>query len=375
MTPSIDKTRFALILLFVTLGCFHVKAQDPDNTRDSSKLSLLGYLDTYYSYYTDSLGPGQFQKFASVSPRNNCFGLNIAQIGLNYASPMVRGNLTLHYGDIPLSSWSQSFNPVQEANLGIKILKNTWLDAGFFTTHIGTESFLPKNNYLSSLTVATYNEPFYQAGARLSFKTQKIHAELWIVNGYNFFLDANSAKSVGILFRYKLNSNTSLTYTNLLGLESADVAPVKKFRFYQNIFLNTSFRDKLFLIVGGDFGMQTHSVLQDSEETAFMYNAMGEIRYYFNKKVSVTARYEIFMDPEGFIGGIVQDANGELMGYKLKGYAMGVEFRPVKNAYLRAEGRYLQLSENLDVFHHGPSPSKRWEMMITMGFYFKKVLL
>jgi hypothetical protein len=49
-------------------------AQEYDTT---GKLKISGYIDTYYSYYTDTLGAGGYSKFPTSSPRNNQFGINI----------------------------------------------------------------------------------------------------------------------------------------------------------------------------------------------------------------------------------------------------------------------------------------------------------
>lgn len=336
---------------------------------DSARLRISGYVDAYYSYFSDSLGPNALQQFTTVSPRSGRFGLNVAQIGVHYEGGKARGNVTLHYGDIAKATWSEEFSPVQEANVGVSILPGWWLDGGFFTTHIGTESFLPKNNYLSSTAVATYNEPFYQAGARLSYEgSEQLHAEFWLANGYNFFLDANSARSVGLLLRYRFSDQTSLTYTNLFGRESPDGAAPEQFRFYQNIYLNTSFGGKLFLALGGDLGLQSNSRRADGGESALMFNALAVARCQFTPAFSATVRGEVFQDPEGFISGSYPSSKGEAQGLQLWGITLGAEFRPVENAYLRVEGRYLQADEELAIFTNGANA--RWETMATLGFYF-----
>lgn len=343
------------------------RAQETDSTR----LRLSGYVDAYYSYFSDSLGPNALQQFTTVSPRSERFGLNVAQVGAHYEGGRIRGNVTLHYGDIAKATWSAEFNPVQEANVGLRIKPGWWLDGGFFTTHIGTESFLPKNNYLSSTAVATYNEPFYQAGARLSYEgSEQFHAEFWLANGYNFFLDANSAKSVGLLLRYRFSDQTSLTYTSLFGRESPDGAAPEQLRLYQNLYLNTSLGGKLFLALGGDLGLQSNFRRADGGESALMYNALAVARFQFTPAFSATARGEVFQDPEGFISGAYLDSKGEEQGLQLWGITLGAEFRPVENAYLRVEGRYLRADEELAIFTDGPSANARWETMATLGFYF-----
>lgn len=343
-------------------------AQQEDS---SAQIRISGYVDAYYSYFSDSLGANALQQFTTVSPRSGRFGLNVAQIGAHYRDENIRGNVVLHYGDIAQATWTEEFRPVQEANLGFRISPGWWVDGGFFTTHIGTESFLPKNNFLSSTAVATYNEPFYQAGARLSYEgPNQLHAEFWLANGYNFFLDANSAKSIGLLLRYQLSGKTSLSYSGLFGRESPDGVSPKQFRFYQNAYLNSAVGGRLFLVLGGDLGMQSNTKGPDAEDSALMFNALAVLRYQFRPDFSATARAEVFQEPDGFISGLYSNTRGQEQGLQLWGITLGAEFRPAENAYLRAEARYLSAEGGLDIFTGSPDPRTRWEAMATMGFYF-----
>ncbi|RNL94529.1 porin [Sinomicrobium pectinilyticum] len=351
---------------FITalLGLGTIQAQEKANT-----LTVSGYLDTYYSYFTHNTDANAFQPYTTVSATNKRFGLNVAQIGAHYKSDKIRGNLTLHWGDIARATWSEEYRAVQEANLGFRIAEDLWIDAGFFTTHIGTESFLPKNNFLSSTAVATYNEPFYQAGVKISYEGfEKLYIELWAVNGYNSFLDVNDAKSFGILLEYRFNDVTSLTYTNLLGRESPDEFPVKQYRMYHNLYLNTTLNDKLFLTLGADIGVQSNTA-KDRNKSAFMYNALATVRYRFHPQWSVTARGERFKDEEGFISGPVPGINGEEMGLGLWGVTLGGEYRPVTNSYIRGEARFLRADKDIALFSDNHNTNERWELMVTFGYY------
>lgn len=363
------------LVLLLLIGGMQLNAQSDSSAQEKTTLKLSGYIDTYYSNFTNQMPANALQPYTTVSGRDQRIGLNVAQVGLHYASPDVRSNLTIHYGDIAQATWSGTFNPVQEANIGFRLMEGLWFDAGFFHTHIGTESFLPKNNPLSSTVVATFNEPFYQAGARLSYEgSERLQAELWVTNGYNFFLDVNSAQSVGALVNYNFNDKSSLTYTNLFGRESPDNASQTQFRTYQNIYFQTVLGDKLFLTLGGDFGTQSNSVLADSTQTALMYNALATVRYQFAERFSTTLRYEVFQDPEGFISGSLPNQAGGTQGLQMQGYTLGLEYRPIEKAYLRPEVRYIQADKSLLLFSTGFSTSNRWEVMLTMGLYFDSVL-
>src|SRR5438309_2233621 len=98
--------------------------------QDSTKHSLVswsGYIDVYAAHYADSVGPGNYQKYPSISPRSNQIGLNVVMFTAKYSAKRVRATATLHFGDIPASTWSTKYNFIQEANAGVLLCNKLWL--------------------------------------------------------------------------------------------------------------------------------------------------------------------------------------------------------------------------------------------------------
>jgi len=357
------------ILLIFGLISLDLAAQS-DSTHH---FTISAYSDVYFANFTDEREANVLQEVTTVSPRDERFGLNIAQIGAHYQSDKVRGNIIIHYGDIAQATWSEEFRAVQEANMGIHLSNDWWLDAGFFATHIGTESFLPKNNFTSSTAVATFNEPFFQSGARLAYEgSERLDFAFWVVSGYNFFLDVNDAKSLGIALSYQLTADLSLTYTNLFGRESLDGIAPSQYRTYHNLYANWHPAEAWYLTVGGDLGTQTNSDLDNPNASALMYNALAVLRYQFSPQYALTVRGETFQDPSGFISGVYTTLDAGISGLELYGLTLSAEYRPMEQAYLRLEGRLLQTSDKLEIFDNGEPTNQRLEMMITMGWEIEK---
>lgn len=354
------KTLLIILPLFI-LPTF-ILAQEED-----SPLEIEAYADAYYAYFSDETEG--FQKFTTVSPYNNQISLNVAQIGLHYTQTNFRSNVVFHYGDIMKATWSSVFLPVQEANIGVHLIKNWWLDAGLFRTHIGTESFLPKNNFLSSTAMATYNEPFYQAGAKLGYEgSDQFDFELWALNGYNLFFDNNKSKSVGILFTYYLGDHTSFTYTNIIGNESTD-PNTSNILTYHNFYINSEIIKNWFWQLGVDFGTDQNNFV-NSDEGRTMYNYLITTRYQFTKALSATVRYENFQDRYGMISDLIDPFNFE-SGLQAYGITVGAEVKPNENSYLRIE--YRRIESELDIYISDNSPTgSRNEFLVTMGHYFTK---
>lgn len=332
------------------------------------------------SPFSNDLNQQTFQPYTTAGARDNTFGVNVAQIGLHYTSNSIRGNFIYHDGGIPKATWSSNFNNLQEANAGFKLLNGLWLDMGFFATHTGTESFLPKENMLGQTSFITYNEPFYQAGAKLSYGAKNNwNFELWVVNGYNRHVDNNDAKSVGVLVNKEFSKNTSITYSNMYGRESDDSSAVDQYRFYNNIYLNHNWKDKIYLTAGFDLGTQTNTDLSNADKTALMYAGLLTVRYQFTPKYSVTARGEFSEDENGFINGLYQTGfvgfslSPVYEGISLYGITLGGEYKPNDNSYVRLDGRYLATGNNQDIFiENGSVTNERLEVMITIGFFIDK---
>ena len=354
--------------LFVSLFSFSAAAQIFLN-KDSS-LVFSGYADAYYAYYTDSVGTANFQKFPTVSPRSNSFGLNIAMFNLKYNAEKVHATIGIHYGDIPLSTWSSAYNFIQEAYAGVRLSKKIWLDAGFFRTHTGAEGLMPKENITSSVTVATYNEPYYEAGMRLSIKpTDKFSLDLYVLNGYNIYEENNNKKSVGVLATYAFSDHFNIGYSDYFGDDAVSGSAVSKFRTFNNLFVNYE-KNKWKIQLAADLITQKHSDTV-SIKTAQVADGFATVRYKACTKTSVYARGEFFKDDSGFLGGSFTDNKNKTTGIKLWGITAGVEYRPTDQAYIRLEARKLQCNNAEEIFRwNGADKNYRSEIMFHMGYYF-----
>ncbi|MFL5765715.1 MAG: outer membrane beta-barrel protein [Bacteroidia bacterium] len=335
-----------------------------------ASIKVSGYIDAYYAFYTDSLGMGAYQKFPSISPRSNQLGLNTAMITASYDGEKARAIVTLHFGDIPRSTWSSTMNNVMEAHAGILLHKNLWLDAGLFRTHFGTEGLLPKENFTSSVSVNTFFEPYYEAGARLNFNPNpKLSMNLYVLNGYNLYEDNNGKKSIGLLVTYALSDKGNIGYSNYTGDDSPVGDTVSHLRIHNNVFWNYQVK-KIKFQLGGDYCMQKNSDTT-GKVNAMMYSGVAGVKFQAKKKFAVYGRYEFFQDPQGCMSGVMIDKEGKKTGIKMWGATLGLEYKPDDNSYIRLEGRQIQMDKNQEIFHwDGKSTSSRAEVMVNMGVSF-----
>ena len=331
----------------------------------TSEFKFSGYADAYYAHYSDSVGVGNYQKFADISPRSKEFGLNVIQLTAQYTSTKVRAVATLHYGDVVASAWSPVYNMIQEANVGIKLGQKVWLDAGFFKTHIGTEALLPRDNIASSLSIITFYEPWFQTGAKITYlPNEKFVFCLHVLNGYNTFVENNSRKSVGASVFYNIGTKGSLGYYNLVGDEMPDSIKGSHVRILNNLVFNYQFNPKLKAQVGVDYIGQQNSGITDPKKFASVYSTIATVRYQLKPKFAYYGRYEMFSDKDGFLCGTANK-------YQLNGFTIGMEGKFTENSYIRLEGRDLILDNSEKIFTtNGKPANSRLEAMINIGVWF-----
>jgi hypothetical protein len=350
-----------IFVVFFTLSKFSV-AQNKDITEFFKNFKLSTYVDAYYAYDNDKNIFQEQRELDLISPYRDQFRLNIAAVSLKYGTEKIRSTFILHYGDIPATNWAPvtKFDMIQEANMGFSPYKNLWIDAGYFITHVGAEGF-PKNNVLSSFSLPVYVEPFIQSGIKVGYDfSEKFSACLHIINGYNLFEDNNKNKSFGLQLAYTPTEKLKISYNNIIGNEMPTGVDGKT-RIFNNLIFNVAPCKKVDVIASFDLGIQEKSKLSDTTSSAYSYGAFVSTRYKFNPQFSATIRGEFYQDIDGILSGAIGNYNW----LKGNGITLGCEYRPIESAYIRLEGRYLRLDNELKVFY---KDSERTEGMLSIGF-------
>ena len=336
---------------------------DKEDTNSFHKIELSAYVSSYYAHYSDETAINGFSQFPTMAPRNNQFGLNIAQIGLEFHTKRMRSNVVLHYGDIPETNWPKPFTLIQEAHGGVLLVKNLWLDVGFFKTHIGLESIQPRENITSSMSVVNYYEPYFFSGAKLTYQvSSKLSLQINAFNGYNEYIDNNKNKAIGFSALYDVNEHISLTYNLLTCDETPDVNPTKHFRAYNNLY-GTYKKGRWNIGFEANYGFQKNSLLTDTTKTANLFSGLIVGKYQLVKKIGIYARGEYFSDKNNILTNTL-NTNNYVMGS-----TFGVEFKPVKNVAISGEYRLLQV-DNTIFKERNAMTNQRNEFIFCMDVWF-----
>jgi len=378
---SVQKTKtifFTMSILLLGAKAFSQEVSSP--------ITVSGYIGTYYAWDSDkTIEPnGGLRQFSFIAPRKETFGLDVAMVSLKYAAERSRASVIVQYGDVT-NGWGNGATAspndlfgryVQEAYAGFMLANNLWLDAGFFLTHVGEEGFFPKDNFLSSLALTTLYEPFGQSGLRLTYTlNDKWTAQLHLLNGYGLtFGRANtSTKAVGLQVDYRASQEWDFLYNALVGdgIGFNDDSQGKLYTYHN--FVAKYFGAKIDFALGIDVATQakTKVVTNGEPGSALYFSSIAEARFKVSKQFNVMGRGEFFQDSNGIFGAVSTDNDGLPVGLKAFGVTGGMEFKPMENAFIRGEVRFLSLDKDQKVFASKDDfVNTRTEIIFTTGVSF-----
>lgn len=327
------------------------------------ELRIGGYISTYFAYYDDETETNDFVQFPTLEPRRDQFSLNMALINMQYRSHDMRANLALHYGDVPACAWPTTFNLIQEANAGFRVYKKWWLDAGFFKTHIGLESFQPRENLTSSMSIPNLFDPYYFSGIKLTYvANSKLNLQVCVFNGYNEYIEDNRNKAFDFSLNYNPTDNISFTYNFLTCDETLDNVKTKHQRYYQNAYA-TFIYHKFTLGLDANLGFQQNSLLGDTTRVGIVYGGTIVGKYNVATRFNVYGRLEDFSDPNRILTGSMKTGN------YVCGTTLGFQITPRKNIAFSTEWRILQ-SDAL-IFRQGNTAlNQRNEVNVCLDLWF-----
>ncbi|HJW31204.1 MAG TPA: outer membrane beta-barrel protein, partial [Saprospiraceae bacterium] len=169
------------------LSCFLLTTCGASAQVDTSASSLrfTGYAEVYYTYDFNQPDDHNRPSFIYSHNRHNEFNLNLGFVKTSYSSDRVRANVALAAGTYMNANYASEpgvLKNIYEANGGIKLakMKNIWLDAGIFASHIGFESAISKDCWGLTRSILADNTPYYESGAKLTYVTDN---SKWLFSG------------------------------------------------------------------------------------------------------------------------------------------------------------------------------------------------
>lgn len=307
----------------------HAAAQE----ETKPKLSFSGYAEAYYSYDFDQPENHQRPGFLYNHARHNELNLNLAFLKANYTDDHVRGNFAIMagtYAQYNLAAEPELLRHVYEANIGVRIGKDLWVDAGIMPSHIGFESAISKDCFTATRSIMAENTPYYEAGAKITWSpnTKWTLAAMYL-NGWQRIKrpDANQTPAFGTQITFKPTDKVTLNWSTFVGNDKPD--SVRRMRYFNDVYGIFAITDKLSLIAGADYGLEQEA--KGSSRMNSWYSPIIIAKYAFTNKVALAGRYEYYNDEKAVIIGVND--------LRLSGYSLNLDVAPAGNVLFRIEGK------------------------------------
>lgn len=345
---------FKSILFLLSLLSIPTFSHAHEANNSSRKIQWGGFIDGQYGLDFNS-PPNGDRSYSTQPARSNEFNLNLAFLEVKIESEKTRSRLALQAGTSVQSNYSSEPSKgsvsggdlsrhIQEARVGYALSDSTWIDAGIFFAHVGSESFISRDNLVLTRSLVADYSPYYLAGVKLVHTlSDRLTLQFLVVNGWQNVSENNTDKAVGTGVEYATDQ-WSLAYNNLVGREiSPDLNGSPRsteFRQFHNFSLKSRGLKSWDWIAQFDIGFQKKP---DSPSESSWNGASLMARYSFNPLQKIGLRAEAFQDSDQII--IVTNT---AQGFNGAGASVGFDQTLEDGILWRTELRYLKA--NHDVF-------------------------
>ncbi|SFQ67787.1 porin [Hymenobacter arizonensis] len=337
------KHLFTLLLVAASAAARAQTASPSDSTQTAtaSPLTFYGNLDAYYGYEFGNYGSTVRPPFLYSHNRQNEFTVNQALVGVRYDNGIVRGAIGLHAGTYVEANYADeelTLRHLYEAYAGFRPFKKAWLDVGIFTSHIGFESAISKENWTLTRSLMAENSPYYEAGARFTYEVDpKLTLTAVVLNGWQNIRETNEKKALGTQIQWKPTAKLLINSSTFFGVEGPTGAP-QYHRYFHNFYLTYALTSRLSVAGVFDVGKQATAVYGKFDT---WHTGAAFLRYQLADKWFSTARAEYYVAERGVI------INNDIPffgspNFRAGGGSVNLDYAPATNVLLRLEGRYLR---------------------------------
>lgn len=320
-----------------------------------SPLKGEAFVDLYLGYNPQS-APQRTRDYVTQAIRSEEPALNLASFGVSFEQEAFRSQLTVQAGTAVDANYNSEpdygVRYLQQANAGVRLGENLWIDAGIFLSHIGLESWESDKNLVYTRALASDFSPYYQSGARVTWEpTPELSLQLLYLNGWQNISDFSGRNAVGTQLRYELGDATYVAWNTFLGREGDGT------RMFHNFILSGSLTERLELGGGFDVGRQG-----TREGEGWWWSTLLIGRYRLSDQFSLFARSEVYSDPESVI---IQTVSGE--HFHSSGFSLGFDLSILSGLIWRNE--YRGLFATHPVFQGATESSHSAQMIVSAISY------
>ena len=295
---------FSFIYLFCLV--FTVNSQFIDSSSmdtlylsKKKKISINGYLDSYFTYDFNQPKSRSIPYFVSAANHNH-FSINLSYLDLKYTNTRFRARFIPGFGSYMKANYTNEkgfMKNIVEASVGICLSKkrNIWLEYGILSSPFTNETAISKDHFMYTRSLAPEYVPYYLTGIKASIPlTSKWNLYTYILNGWQQISDQNNTKSFATQLEYRPNVLNVLNWNTYVGDERSHLSPTFRMRYFSDFYWIYSPKKKWNIITCIYGGWQKFS----NQKHAFWWQANVSGKWNFSKKQNLAGRIEYFYDPQ-----------------------------------------------------------------------------
>lgn len=292
------------------------------------------FVDGYYAYDVNDPA-GRLRAFTTQPVRHNTFALNLAVLRGDASADRVRGAFAYGVGDYVESNYAaepEYLRGLIEANAGVRVAPDTWIDAGVFLSHIGLESPYSSSNLTLGRSLVAEYSPYYETGVRVTHTAGDLTLAGLVLNGWQTIAETNDDKSVGTQVAYRVSPAVTVNWSTYVGNESVQ-EDSSAYRYFSDVYATVAVSPRVDLAVAFDAGFQEQPA---ADRTAGWTGAALIGRVRLSPAVAVNGRVEYYNDPSEAIV-----VTGQGSGFEVAGASLGLDLQPAPTALARLDVRGL----------------------------------
>ncbi|MFD2786618.1 porin [Hymenobacter rubripertinctus] len=330
----------ATLALLASVAAFAQTASPTDSAAaPANPLTVYGFIDGYYGYDFKHAATNERPNFIFSHNRQNEFTINQALVGLRYDNGQVRGEVGLHAGTYPSANYAPEdpiIRNIYQAYAGFRPFRKAWLDVGVFSSHIGIESALSKNNWTLTRSLAAEGSPYYEAGAKLTYEAAPtLTLTALVLNGWQNIRENNQAKALGTQLQWQATPQLLINSSTFYGNEQP-TGLVRRRRYFHDFYARYAATSRLSLALVFDVGKQDRPEPGARADTWYTGTALA--RYQLAEKWRIGGRLEYFSADHGVA---ILNATPTLTDpdFKVRAGSLTLDYLPTTNVAVRLEGR------------------------------------
>ncbi|MDF3821206.1 porin [Leptospira sp. 96542] len=385
------KKKYHLLVYTTAILLFYSQLFAEETTKELPKSLKLGVMiDSYYSYNTYKPITRERQ-YTTQAVRNDEMNINLAFVEVGIEEEKYRGKLAIQYGTSvntnysgelsrDVSSNQNSVKHIQEAYVGFKIGKKTWVDAGIYLGHIGFESWISSDNWNYTRSLSSDYVPYYASGVRVSHEfSDTLTGQIHVMNGWQNITETNKDKSFGGQLKYKPMEHFSITYNNFIGNEGLDTER-KQTRHYHDLVMEWRIADWISVATLSDVGFQrnkqaflyepywnivdpTLSAYRETNSKSYQHWYQGGLwlKLQWDPLYRISFRGDRMYDPEQVLA-----QTGTKDGFMTNSYTATFDYLDFSPGLLRFE--YIQRDSYNKIFVRFANSLSRKEELVAVSF-------